>query len=97
MCINHFFSRYVLDALYAEIQLIDHAVKNFESVVPTEQDGSVEPTYYRLRTPEDSRIDPEQSISSQFNRIRVCDPKRFPAFFDMHGQRYKLYLEKDHE
>jgi len=31
---------------------------------------------------------------SQFNKIRICDPNRYPAFFVLHGKKYKLMLEK---
>jgi methionyl-tRNA formyltransferase len=78
----------------AEIQLIDFAVYEFEQVRPTTQNLSIEPSYYTRRTPEDSQIDPSKSIASQFDRIRVCDPNRFPAFFELHGKKYKLILEK---
>lgn len=78
----------------AEIDLIDFAVTHQESISPVAQAGDVEPTYHRRRTPEDSRLDPIKSIAAQFDQIRVCDPNRFPAFFDLHGYRYKLTLEK---
>lgn len=78
----------------AEIELIDSAVHEFENIYPTAQDSSIEPSYFSRRTPADSQIDPLQSIASQFNRIRVCDPNRFPAFFELHGKKYKLILEK---
>jgi methionyl-tRNA formyltransferase len=78
----------------AEIELIDFAVSEFERVLPTKQDPTIEPSYYPRRTSADSQIDPSQSISSQFDRIRVCDPNRFPAFFELHSKRYKLILEK---
>lgn len=78
----------------AEIALIDHAVRSWADITPVQQDPGIEPTYYPRRSPEDSRIDPEKSIASQFDRIRVCDPERFPAFFELHGKKYKLKLEK---
>ena len=78
----------------AEIELIECAVSEFERNFPTAQDASIEANYYPQRTPADSQIDPSQSIASQFDRIRVCDPNRFPAFFELHGKRYKLILEK---
>lgn len=77
----------------AEIELIDFAVRNFETISPVPQDPSVEPSYYPRRSPEDSLIDPSKTIASQFDKIRVCDPHRFPAFFEMHGRRYRLILE----
>ncbi|TBV10796.1 UDP-glucuronic acid dehydrogenase [Stutzerimonas kirkiae] len=78
----------------AEIELIDFAIDAFENIVPAEQTTSLEPTYYPRRLPEDSRVDPLQSIASQFDKIRVCDPDRFPAFFELHGINYKITLEK---
>jgi methionyl-tRNA formyltransferase len=78
----------------AEIELMDYALREFERIIPTEQDSSVRPTYYPRRSPADSEIDPSQSIASQFDKIRVCDPYRFPAFFRLHGKIYKLILEK---
>lgn len=78
----------------AEIQLIDFALASYGRIQPQEQSKDIEPTYYRLRTPQDSCIDPQQSLADQFNLIRVCDPYRFPAFFEYRGQRFALKLEK---
>ena len=83
------------DLLFAsEIELIEFALKEFKRVSPARQDTSIEVSYYPRRTPADSQIDPLQSISSQFDKIRVCDPNRFPAFFMLHGKKYKIILEK---
>lgn len=78
----------------AEIKMIDFAVTEFEQIRPTAQDLKIQPNYYPRRIPADSLIDPAQSIASQFDKIRVCDPNRFPAFFKLHGKKYKLTLEK---
>jgi len=78
----------------AEISLMDYAVKNFHKVVPYEQSPDVEPTYYPKRLPADSRVDPGLSIKSQFNLIRICDTGRFPAFFELYGNKYFIKLEK---
>lgn len=77
-----------------EIELIDFAVGNFKSVLAKSQAPDIEPTYYPKRTPNDSEIDPYKSIESQFDKIRVCDPDRFPAYIELYGERYKLILEK---
>lgn len=77
-----------------EMNLIHFAIEACDRIQPVEQSKNIESTYYPRRMPEDSRIDPEKSISSQFDRIRVCDPDRFPAFFSLRGYRYKLILEK---
>ena len=77
-----------------EIELIDFAVGNFKSVSAKSQALDIEPTYYPKRTPNDSEIDPYKSSESQFDKIRVCDPDRFPAYIELYGERYKLILEK---
>ena len=81
----------------AEIKLMDYAVDNFYVIKPYPQESVIEPTYYRKRTPDDSRIDPELNIKSQFDLIRVCDPERYPAFFELHGHKYIIRLEKADE
>ena len=78
----------------AECALMSFAVENFSSIEPKLQDSSVEPSYYPKRTPLDSEIDPQKSIAKQFNLIRVCDPKRFPAYFKLHGYTYEIKLKK---
>jgi methionyl-tRNA formyltransferase len=80
-----------------EMELIDYAILNFETIRPWQQNDDIEPNYYRLRTPFDSQINPEESIVSQFDLLRICDPQRYPAFFELHGHRYKLILEKTHD
>lgn len=50
-------------------------------------------TKYRRRTPADSRLDPEKSIASQFELLRICE-SRFPAFFELRGHRYEMSLRK---
>ena len=77
----------------AELQLITWACENVDSVVPVLQDESAT-NYLRKRTPEDSEVDISQSLESQFNLLRVCDPKRFPAYFYKNGCKYKIKIEK---
>lgn len=78
----------------AEIKLLNFAVEHFQSVAPMPQRSDVEPTYFPKRKPTDSKVDPNGSIASQFDQIRVCDAERFPAYFELHGYKYKLTLEK---
>lgn len=51
-------------------------------------------TVYRRRTPDDSRLDLDQSLREQFNLLRVVDNLRYPAFFDINGYRYRLHIER---
>lgn len=81
----------------AEVELISWACKNIDQSKPTAQSMDVESSYYRKRTPEDSQLDADASIRSQFNLLRVCDPKRFPAYVVINGVKYYVRLEKDNE
>jgi|TARA_Y100000296_G_scaffold72861_1_gene89717 methionyl-tRNA formyltransferase len=60
---------------------------------PRVQDDRVS-SYWPRRTPKDSEIDPNESISSQFDAIRVSDPDRYPAFFRLHGEIFEIRLKK---
>lgn len=51
-------------------------------------------TFYSKRTPKDSEIDPKKSITQIFNQLRVCDNKKYPAFFILNNQKYVLKIEK---
>ncbi|MBY6187936.1 UDP-glucuronic acid dehydrogenase [Marinobacter hydrocarbonoclasticus] len=77
----------------AELSLISWACEHLPDSQPMAQSG--EGSYHRKRTPEDSRFDPERPLSEQFDLLRVCDPQRFPAFFEYRGQRYTIRIERD--
>ncbi len=76
-----------------ELKLMNFAMEKFNTIHPKPQFDK-DATYYRKRTPEDSRIDPYKSISDQFDLIRISDPDRYPAFMDYNGYRYNIYIEK---
>lgn len=76
------------------LQLMDFAVANSRTVVPWPQNHDVASTYYRKRIPSDHELDPSKGIAEQFNLLRISDPKRFPAFFYLYGEKYKVTLEK---
>lgn len=77
-----------------ELNLMDFSVDNFDVIKTMPQSVVIEPTYHPKRTPADSKIDSKKSIEEQFNLIRVCDPDRFPAYFELHGHKYIIRLEK---
>ncbi|MDO6678418.1 UDP-glucuronic acid dehydrogenase [Shewanella sp. 4_MG-2023] len=77
----------------AELELMSWACENIENAIATPQKSDVA-SYHRKRTPEDSKLDVNQSIISQFNLLRVCDPQRFPAYIEINNQRYNIRLEK---
>ncbi len=57
-----------------------------------EQQG--EPTVCRKLTEHDSEIDSFAQLYESWDKLRTCDPNRFPAWFVMHGQRYNIRIER---
>lgn len=66
-------------------------VKKGEPPIPQEDRPA---TYWPRRTPKDSALDPHDTIANQFNLLRVCDPNRYPAYFELYGHTYTIRLEK---
>jgi len=56
------------------------------------QDETKASYYPKLRTAEDSEIDPSKSINELYNSIRASDPDRFPAFFFKDGEKIGVKL-----
>ena len=77
----------------AELDLMDFAIDHFTTVRPSPQTAAAA-TYYRRRTPGDSKIDIDASIREQFALLRVADPNRYPAFFEKDGYLYDVILKK---
>lgn len=78
----------------AELNLMDQGISMIaadERPVPQPIEGG---SYNPRRTPEDSRLDPTRSLAELFDQLRVADPDRFPAFFEIHGKKYGITLKK---
>ena len=75
--------------------LILNFVSQLLNVTGKEQVG--EETFYPKRGPKDSELDPQKSISEQFNLFRVSDNEKYPAFFNHKGHKYilKIYKAED--
>jgi methionyl-tRNA formyltransferase len=78
----------------ATIRLCKKFVREYPGIVDSAREQKGEESFYSKRKPEDSRLDPDKSIREQFNLLRVVDNEKYPAFFDMHGQRYLLKIKK---
>jgi len=59
---------------------------------PTPQDENQATEFPGRRVPEDSEIDPSESLSKLYNTIRACDPLDYPAFFWIEGQKVCVHL-----
>lgn len=83
------------DVLFgAEIDLINTGIRMIQTGGLPIPQIDLEPTYWPRRNPTDSQLDPNQSLKSQFDLIRVSDPKRYPAYFKLHGHNYEVTIRK---
>lgn len=57
-----------------------------------EQQG--QESYYARRRPQDSELDPKKTIVEQFDLLRAVDNERYPAWFKIDNDLYKLRIEK---
>lgn len=76
----------------AELQLMDFAIKNFNTVKPVKQSLESPDSYWPKRKPQDSELDIDKTINEQFNLLRVSDPNRFPAFFYKDGIKFLVKI-----
>lgn len=52
-----------------------------------------EPSQYPRRTRAHDELDPRQTLADLFDRLRVADNERYPAWFSLRGERYILRIE----
>jgi methionyl-tRNA formyltransferase len=83
-----------LRALQAEatLRLLHRFVAQYPNVKGNEQIG--ESTYYRRRTKEDSKLALDKTLAEQFNLLRVSDNLRYPAWFEVDGEKFELHIFK---
>lgn len=77
------------------MELVIRFINDYPNVKGVKQQGA--PTYYSKRVPEDSQININKTVDSQFNLLRVCDNERYPAYFIKNGKKYIIKIEKEHE
>jgi len=78
----------------ATLQLMTKVCEMVEAGKPPQPQDGRQPSYWPRRTPRDSELDPNASIASQFDLLRVSDPARYPAFFQLHGEVFEIRLKK---
>lgn len=74
-----------------QIELMSWALQNCDRDAPTQQQGT--PSYYRRRTPADSEIDPRKPLVDSFDLLRLADPERYPAYFNLHDRKFRITIE----
>ena len=74
----------------ATINLVIRFIQNYPNNVATEQVG--ESSFYPKRKPQHSQLDINRSIAEQFNLLRVSDNEKYPAWFEINGNKYLLKI-----
>lgn len=76
------------------VQLCLEFIRRYPEVTQQARHQQGKPTFYPKRGPKDSWINPDKTIREQFDLLRVVDNERYPAWFEVGGQRYLLKIEK---
>ena len=78
----------------ATVSLCLQFVEEYPQILGQARNQEGQPSYYPRRRPENSRLDPEKTIASQFDLLRVVDNERYPAFFEFRGKKYVIKIEE---
>lgn len=72
------------------IRLINKLLINYPNIKFIPQKGNS--TFYKKRTSENSKININKSIKSQFNLLRTCNNEKWPAFFYFKKKKYIIKI-----
>lgn len=72
--------------------LIDKLLTQYPKINKKKQIGRA--VYYKKRKAEDSEININKTLKSQFSLIRTCDNERYPAFFKYKNKTFVLKIFK---
>jgi hypothetical protein len=71
-------------------------IKNIQQTFSAIKDIKIlgKESFFRKRSPADSKIDIKQSLKKNFNLLRICNNEKWPAFFYYKNQKYILKIYK---
>ena len=77
------------------VSMVLRFVSEYPNIKRRKQIGR--PTYYPRRTIKDDELPINKTITQLFNRFRVADSEKYPAYFYYKGHKYilKIYKNKD--
>lgn len=68
-------------------------VERYPDVLTEAREQIGAPSFYSKRGPEDSRLNPSETLASQFKLLRVVDNVRYPAFFEIDGEKFVVRID----
>ncbi len=69
-------------------------IKNYPQNLNKRKVQKGKSTYFKRRSPIDSKISVRKRIDEIFNLLRVADYKNYPVYFEYKGKKFKLKLDK---
>ncbi len=78
---------------FISLRLMNDFLKKFPKISFKTQKGKS--SFFRKRKSEDSMIDLNKNLKSQFNLLRICDNEKYPAFFNYKNKKYILKIFKE--
>jgi methionyl-tRNA formyltransferase len=69
-------------------------INNFPESAQQARNQIGEESFYKRRRPQDSALDPNKTIAEQFNLLRVVDNERYPAWFSLEGNLFKIKISR---
>jgi methionyl-tRNA formyltransferase len=82
-------------SIHQEMEMCIKFLKKYPRIVHEAKSQKGKPTYFRRRTPEDSQLNLNKSLGSQFNLLRIVDNDRYPAHFYFRKNKYILKIHKE--
>jgi methionyl-tRNA formyltransferase len=75
------------------IELVIRFFMDYPNISGSKQIGSE--SFYQRRRADDSELEIDRSLKDLFNKFRIVDNERYPAFFRYKGHKYLLKICKD--
>ena len=73
------------------IRMAKRFLQSYGEVKPSQQEG--DGSYFEKRSSKDDEMLVTMTLAECFDRIRVCDPERYPAWFQYRGRKFKVLVE----
>jgi len=77
------------------INLCLRFLDKYKKLKPIQQKGKS--SFYKTRTPKDSKLNINKTLKEQFNLLRIVNNKEYPAFFHYQGHKYIIKIYKTDE
>ncbi len=81
----------------ATIRLCLRFADDYPGIVARRTPQEGEPSFYRKRSPADSKLDVTKPLAEQFDLLRAVDNEAYPAWFEHNGCRYTVKIYRDRE